>query len=97
MNRWMTTSPLNSSRLERFFRQLTLIISNVVKLGGLFLALKAAASPPVDPFELALSAFMMSGAQVSEQAVLRMINSFLGREEAAKPATHREPEEHEEK
>lgn len=80
--------------MERLSRQLTLIISNVIKLGGLFVAIKAISTPPIDPFELVLAGFMMSGAQASEQAVLRIINSFLGREETPKTPTpkHEEPE-----
>lgn len=70
--------------MESFFRRLTLIVANVIKLGGLAIALKAISHPPPDSIELALAAFMMSGAQVSEQAFLRAIGSFLGRE-AEKP------------
>lgn len=77
--------------MERALARLTLVVSNGIKVGGLFVALKAISHPPPDSIELALSAFMMSGAQVSEKAVLRMISGFLGREEAKKP-DHKELE-----
>lgn len=90
----MTTRSPN--HLEQAFRRFTLVVTNVIKLGGLLLAFKTASHPPVDPFELALSAFMMSGAELTEATVLRMIRSFLGREEAAEPAAKKHPpEEHE--
>lgn len=90
-----TRSP---SHLEQVFRRFTLVVTNVIKIGGLLLAFKTASHPPVDPFELALSAFMMSGAELTEATVLRMIRSFLGREETAPaPSEKRNITEHEER
>lgn len=64
--------------MERTLKQLTLVVSNAIKLGGLYLVIRAGSHPPVDPFELALSAFMMSGAQLTEDKVLKLLSSFMG-------------------
>lgn len=64
-------------RADRLGRQLTLLVSSSIKLGGLYLIFKSAAAPPIDPLVLAEAAFMMSGAQVSEGTILRMIDRFF--------------------
>ena len=64
--------------MERKLKQLTLVVSNAIKLGGLYLVIKAGSHPPVDPLELALSAFMMSGAQLTEDKALKVLSSWLG-------------------
>lgn len=84
----MTPTPLNPARLDRVLRRLTLVVASIIKLAGVFLAIKAATSNPPDAVELMVAAFMASGAQFSEQVAMKMLNSFLGREPTKKPEHH---------
>jgi hypothetical protein len=56
----------------------TLIITNLFKLAGLGIAVREVLRPDRDAAVLALSAFMMSGAQLSEEFLLGIIERFLG-------------------
>jgi hypothetical protein len=61
-------------------RGLTLLVTNATKLTGLVLAInEAVIRTQLRPSVLAIAAFMMAGAQVSEGVLLAMIDRFLGR------------------
>lgn len=64
--------------VERVIRQVTILVTLLTKLAGVFLALKSVSSPPVDPLVLAVCAFMMSGAQLTEGTILRALDKFMG-------------------
>ena len=57
-----------------FIRGLTLLITNAIKIAGLLIVLKEVFSPSLpDPSRaevLAIAAFMMAGAQLSESLIL---------------------------
>jgi hypothetical protein len=57
----------------------TLIVTNVIKLSGLGIALHEVfwRSYP-RTLELVLAAFMMAGAQISEELILRLAARFFG-------------------
>lgn len=56
-----------------------LVISNLTKVAGLAVAIHAGFTTTPDTRVLALAAFMMAGAQISETAVLSAIDRFLGK------------------
>lgn len=57
----------------------TLVITNVTKLTGLYVAIhEAVLRPHHDPATLALAAFMMGGAQISEGIVMAALDKFFG-------------------
>jgi hypothetical protein len=61
-------------------RGATLLVTNATKLTGLVLAInEAVIRTELRPSVLAVAAFMMAGAQVSEGVILAMIDRFLGR------------------
>lgn len=66
--------------LERAARGVTYAITNATKIAGLYIGVKAATGP--DPSQeaitMALAAFMMAGAQVSETAIMKVIERFFG-------------------
>lgn len=64
--------------VRRAARSGTLLITNLCKLTGLAIAIREVLRPDRDAAVLALSAFMMSGAQLSEELLLGMIERFLG-------------------
>ena len=68
------------SQTRRAFQRSTLLITNAFKLAGLFIAIREVLRPNRDASVLALAAFMMSGAQLSEEFFLAAIDSFLGRQ-----------------
>jgi hypothetical protein len=58
--------------------RITLVVSNLIKLGGLILAYKAAfVSAHPSPVVLALAGFMMAGAQFSEKTILGLAGHFF--------------------
>lgn len=67
---------------------LTLIVTNAVKLTGIAIAIHEAftKSNPSATI-LALAAFMMAGAQISEDAILRMISHMFGGAGESPPQT----------
>lgn len=73
----MTDSARRTSR--QVARGGTLLLTNVVKIAGLIFAIREVFKPDRDTSVLALSAFMMSGAQLSEEFFLSVIENFLGR------------------
>lgn len=64
--------------LESFTRIVTLIVTNVTKLVGLYVGVKAATHTPVEAVTMGWSAFAMAGAQLSETTILLLIDRFLG-------------------
>lgn len=70
---------LTQSRLHRIGRTLTVATTSIIKLVGLAAAFKELfidAQP--QPIALALSAFMMAGAQLSEEVILSLLERLLG-------------------
>lgn len=66
-------------RAAQIGRALTLTVTNLVKLGGLGIALHEAFGPAQPRVvEIALAAFMMAGAQVSEEAILNLVQRMFG-------------------
>lgn len=61
--------------------KITLVITNAIKLAGLVVVIDeifAAMTDPQRPLVLAVSAFMMAGAQFSEGVILAAIDRILG-------------------
>jgi len=62
-------------------RRTTLVVTNLTKVVGLVIAFnEALLRTDQRPLILAVAAFMMAGAQLSETVVLGIIDRFLGRE-----------------
>ena len=60
-------------------RRLTLLITNAIKLGGLVVALnEAVGHDQPRALVIGLAAFMMAGAQVSEEAFLGIVQRIFG-------------------
>lgn len=67
------------SRLHRLGRTLTIALTTVIKLVGLAAAFKELfLDQQPQPVALALSAFMMAGAQLSEEVLLGLLDKLLG-------------------
>jgi len=64
--------------LESVTRASTLIITNVVKVAGLYVGVRTAMHTPADPVTLAFAAFLIAGGQVSENVVMGIIDRFFG-------------------
>lgn len=52
----------------------TLVVTNLIKVGGLILAMKEGLGPEVRPGTLAVAAFMMAGAQGFENLLMRLFD-----------------------
>lgn len=65
-------------RLESISRFVTLVVTNIIKIAGLYVGLRAAFQPTPSAVVLAYSAFMMAGAQLSETTLLALIERFFG-------------------
>ena len=77
----MTPTPPEPST-GRTSRAVTLVTTNVIKLSGLGVALNELfLRPSARTSVIALAAFMMAGAQLSEQAVLAALDRLLGHPE----------------
>lgn len=66
-------------RTAQAARLLALLVTNCIKLGGLYLAIRAAvteANPSV--VQIGEACFMMAGAQVTEDAVLKLVTRMFG-------------------
>ena len=65
---------------ESVSRAITLVITNVTKVAGLWVGIRAATGP--DPqkeaLTMAFAAFMMAGATLSERVVIAFIERFFG-------------------
>lgn len=73
----MTDKPVTDGHK---LRRPTLFLTNLIKLVGLAIAVnEALLQPETRPSVLALAAFMMAGAQISEDILMAFIDSFLGR------------------
>lgn len=65
--------------LESVSRIVTLIITNCIKLAGAFLAVHIVLTEPhPEALALAVSALMMAGGQVSETAIIAILERFFG-------------------
>lgn len=84
----MTEPTERRDRVGSVGRVLTLLVTNAIKITGVWIGLKAATAARPDAVVLAYSAFMMAGAQLSENVVLGVVDRVLGkpvsREEEAK-------------
>jgi hypothetical protein len=81
--------PPPPSRLPAIGRAFTYAVTNVTKLAGVYVALHESLShAQIRPVVLAVSAFMMAGAQVSEGVILAAIDKFLAQPppEATQPS-----------
>lgn len=65
--------------LESFTRFVTLVVTNVIKLAGLYVGVHGAVQPTPNAVVLAYSAFMMAGAQLSETTIMAVIDRFFGK------------------
>lgn len=72
--------------LESLTRIITLIVTNTIKLAGLYVGVHEIAVHSASPnaVVLAYSAFMMAGAQFSETTVLNLTERFFGVNSEAK-------------
>lgn len=70
--------PKRPGRAVMAGRAIGLLITNAIKVGGLYLALKTAAEPAPNALVVGLVAFMMAGAQVSEDTILRLVGRMFG-------------------
>lgn len=63
----------------RFF---TLAVTNCIKIGGLYLAVRAGVTEPnPSPLQIVEACFMMAGAQVTEDAILNLVGRMFGSHE----------------
>lgn len=77
------TERIDSGRLGR---RITLLITNAIKLSGLIISLYEIFSQEHPPtLVLILAAFMMAGAQFSEERLLALASHLFGTEEPAPP------------
>jgi hypothetical protein len=71
--------PSSSEQMARLGRGLTLLVTNAIKLGGLWIAVHEIATQAQPRLTvLAVALFMMSGAQASEEAVLKLAGRVFG-------------------
>lgn len=61
-----------------FSRALTLVVTNLIKIAGLYVGVRSAIQPSPNAVVLAFAAFMMAGAQLSETTILALITRFFG-------------------
>jgi hypothetical protein len=71
----MTGQP---GRLAQLGRLIALLVSNAIKLGGLYVALKTVSGPAPSAVTIGLAAFMMAGAQISEDTILNLVDRMFG-------------------
>lgn len=72
----------NSSKTYQIAKSVALLITNSIKLGGLIVAMYEVFTQPQPPaIAIALAAFMMAGAQVSEDAVINIFAKMFSSEE----------------
>lgn len=74
----MNRSSRERDRLGAIARTITLVITNVTKLAGLYVGLRAATAATPNAVVLAFAAFMMSGAQISEHVVIGLLETLFG-------------------
>jgi hypothetical protein len=68
-----------SDQVVLWARTLALLVTNVIKLGGAFIAVRAVVEEPQPrALTLAFAAFMMSGAQLSEGSIVRAFERLMG-------------------
>lgn len=77
-------------RLAQAGRLFALLVTNAIKIGGLYVALKTAAEPAPSAIIIGLAAFMMAGAQVSEESILKLVERMFGHGGAHHPAPEHE-------
>jgi hypothetical protein len=73
-------------RSRAAYEIVALCVTNLIKLGGLFLAIHEVLTQ-VQPrlAEIGVALFMMTGAQVSEEAVLKLAGRMFGMPESKPP------------
>lgn len=77
----------SSGRGGRFGQRLALIVTNSIKVAGLVIAVKTAFAPTQQAaLEFGLAAFMMAGAQLSEETVMKLVDRmFMGPKDPPPP------------
>lgn len=63
---------------ESISRLVALVVTNTIKVAGLYVGVRAGIRAPVDAVAMAWSAFAMAGAQLSETTILRLVERFFG-------------------
>lgn len=63
--------------LNLFLRILALIVTNCIKVAGLYVGVRAAVAPTPNAVVLAFAAFMMAGAQMSETTAMAFVERFF--------------------
>lgn len=58
--------------------RLTLVVTNIIKLAGVYVAVRTAIVTPNNALGYAAAGFMMAGAQFSETFILDFIDRLLG-------------------
>jgi hypothetical protein len=73
---------MNQDPTSRFFRAITLLITFAIKLGGLVVVMyEVFSTRSANRAEiLAVAAFMMAGAQLSETLILGAIDRLVGKD-----------------
>lgn len=66
------------SRLAQSGRLVALLVTNAIKVGGLYVAVKTASETTPNAITIGLAAFMMAGAQVSEETILGLVGRMFG-------------------
>lgn len=81
----MTDTEPQRDRVASLGRLLTLLVSNAIKIVGVWVGLKAATAARPDAVVLAFAAFMMAGAQFSENMVLGIVDRMFGKSQPPEP------------
>lgn len=71
------TSAKPYSRSEGLSRLLTVVTTNVTKIVGLYVGVRAAVAPSPNAVVLGFAAFLIAGGQLSEGALLGVIERFF--------------------
>lgn len=71
----MTSQP---GRMMQLGRLVALLVTNAIKVGGLYVAIKTVSEPTPSAITIGLAAFMMAGAQISEETILGLVGRMFG-------------------
>jgi hypothetical protein len=68
----------NGSR-SAYLKWPALVVTNAIKIAGLYVGVHEALQDTPDSKVLVFAAFMMAGAQISEEVLMTFLGSFFGR------------------
>lgn len=68
----------NGSEARRVAMRFSLFVTNIIKIGGLVIAIDELTKLQPSPLFMALAAFMMAGAQVSEATIVKLVGGLFG-------------------